>query len=61
MPNGAQPSQNRIPEAIASGYRRMGINVDDPEVAKQMVGAREQAVRKGFLPETPAYGSVVTR
>ena len=61
MPSGTPPSQNRIPEAIANGYRRMGINVDDPEVAKQMVGAREQAVRKGFLPETPAYGSVVTR
>lgn len=61
MSAAAPNSQQRIPEAIANGYRRMGINVDDPEVAKQMVSARETAVRKGFLPDTPQYGSVVTR
>ncbi len=61
MANAAPQSQNRIPEAIASGYRRMGINVDDPEVAKQMQSARQTAVQKGFLPEKPNYGPVVTR
>lgn len=54
-------SQNRIPEAVANGYRRMGINIDDPDVAKQMQAARQTAVQKGFLPEKPAYGTVVTR
>lgn len=52
---------NRIPEAVAAGWRRMGINVDDPAVAKQMQDARQTAVRKGFLPETPQYGTVVSR
>jgi hypothetical protein len=54
-------TQNRIPEAVAAGWRRMGINVDDPAVAKQMQDARQTAVRKGFLPETPQYGQVVSR
>ena len=51
----------RIPQAVADGWRRMGINVDDPEVAKRMLGHRQSAVDKGILPEEPRYGRVIER
>ena len=60
---GAAPSggQSRIPASVAEGYRRMGIDVNDPAVAKRMVANREHAVRKGWLSETPATGRILTR
>lgn len=61
MSNAQPAQQHRIPQSVADGFRRMGIDVDNPDVAKQMRAARETAVRKGFLPETPAYGSVISR
>jgi hypothetical protein len=54
-------AQSRISASSAEGFRRMGINVDDPAVAKRMIANREHAVRKGFLPETPNTGRVLTR
>ena len=53
--------QVRIPASVADGYRRMGINIDDPKVAQRMVKNRERAVDKGWLPEQPASGRLVTR
>ena len=53
--------QQRISASVAEGFRRMGINVDDPEVAKRMVGHRQKAAAKGFLPETPDTGRIITR
>lgn len=61
---GGQPTsggRQRIPASVAEGYRRMGINVDDPEVAKRMVANRQKAVQKGWLSEQPATGRVFTR
>ncbi len=40
----------RIEKEIAEGYRRMGIDIDDPVVAKRMIQNREVAVQKGLLP-----------
>ncbi len=40
----------RIEKEIAEGYRRMGIDIDDPVVAKRMIANRETAVQKGLLP-----------
>jgi len=52
----------RIPAAVAEGYRKMGIDVDNPETAKQLVAARAKAVEKGFLPDrAPADLRIVTR
>lgn len=50
-----------INRSIAEGYRRMGINIDDPKVAERMIKNRETAVQKGILPSTPIGGQVVTR
>jgi cell division septum initiation protein DivIVA len=58
---GGAGSQKRIPAPVAAGLRRMGIDIDDPDVAKRMIANREKAVRKGWLPEIPVTGSVVTR
>lgn len=63
---GQQMQQNtadkgRINKTIADGYRRMGINIDDPKVAERMVKNRQIAVQKGILPEQPVQGSIVTR
>lgn len=51
----------RIPREVADGWRRMGINVDDPAVAKRMLGHRQEAVDKGILPSEPRYGRVLER
>lgn len=55
------PTQNRIPESVAEGYRKMGINIDNPETAKQLLAARERAVEKGFLPSEPLNARVIGR
>lgn len=54
-------NETRIPASVADGYRRMGIRVDDPDVAKKMVAARQVAVSKGFLPEQVAGGRIIER
>lgn len=51
----------RISASVADSFRRMGLNVDDPAVAKQLVQARETAVQKGFLPATPVTDRIITR
>lgn len=58
---GGSSSRGVINRSIAEGYRRMGINIDDPKVAERMVKNREVAVQKGILPSTPVGGQVVTR
>ena len=61
QPSTPQRRGGRIAQSIADGWRRMGINVDDPETVKRMVANREKAVQKGILPETPVTGPVITR
>lgn len=56
-PRGGQ----RIAASVAEGYRRMGINVDDPKVAARMIANREKAVQKGFLPAQPVSGRIIER
>ncbi len=59
---GQQTSRRgRIAQSIADGWRRMGINMDDPKVVDRMVKNRQAAVEKGILPDTPVSGSVITR
>lgn len=60
-PGGSASGRGMINRSIADGYRRMGINIDDPKVAERMVKHRELAVQKGILPATPVGGPVVTR
>jgi hypothetical protein len=50
-----------INRSVADGYRRMGINIDDPKVAERMVKNRQVLVEKGILPAQPVGGPVVTR
>lgn len=59
--NRPPPSQGRIPASVADGYKRMGIDVNDPKVAESMLQARDKAVQKGFLPETYTEGRIITR
>lgn len=61
MTNNSQQQGVRIPASVAESYRRMGLNVDDPAVVKQLVQARETAVQKGFLPATPVTDRIITR
>lgn len=61
MASNSQQPVARIPAAVADSFRRMGLNVDDPNVVKQLVQARETAVRKGFLPATPVTDRIITR
>ncbi len=42
--------QQRIEKDLADSYRRMGINIDDPAVARRMIAHRDTAVQKGLLP-----------
>jgi hypothetical protein len=63
---GSQQQQNtatkgRINRSIADGYRRMGINIDDPKTAERMLKHRETAVQKGILPQQPIQGSIIQR
>lgn len=51
----------RIPKDVIDGWRRMGINTDDPDTLKRMVGHRQTAVDKGILDPTPRYGRVIDR
>lgn len=48
----------RIPAHVLDGWRRMGIDVDDPKEIEAMVGHRQTAVNKGLLPEQPVYERV---
>jgi len=57
----APRGQTRIAASIADGYRRMGIDIDNPEVAKRMLANRQKAVNKGWLPEQPVNGRILTR
>jgi hypothetical protein len=50
-----------INRSVAEGYRRMGINIDDPKVAERMVKNREVLVQKGILPAQPINAPIVTR
>jgi len=61
--NGQPSSTNRvrIPASVADGFRRMGINIDDPDTAKRMVKNREKAVSKGWLNDQPATGRIFQR
>lgn len=59
--NSQSQQQTRIPASVAEGYRRMGIDVDNPETAKQLMASRQAAVAKGFLPENPTSGTVIER
>lgn len=61
VPKNEDAGTARIPSSVAEGFRRMGIDVDNPEVAKSMVKAREIAVAKGFLPKEPETGRILTR
>lgn len=54
-------SGGRIPRDVIDGWKRMGIDVNDDKVLERMVKNREALARKGILPETPAYGSVIAR
>lgn len=61
---GAAPNSSgrmTINRSVADGYRRMGINIDDPKVAERMVKNRQVLVEKGILPAQPVTGPVVTR
>jgi hypothetical protein len=61
MTTRADDQADRIPASIAEGYRKMGIDIDNADVAKKMVEARKIAVAKNFLPEKPVLDRVVTR
>lgn len=58
---GGRGGTQRIAASVAEGYRRMGINVDDPKVAARMIANREKAVAKGFLPAQPVTGRIIER
>ncbi len=58
---GNRGGTQRIAASVAEGYRRMGINVDDPKVAARMIANREKAVQKGFLPAQPVTGRIIER
>lgn len=49
----------RLPRAVVDGWKRMGINTDDPDTLKRMMGHRQTAVNKGILDPTPRYGRVM--
>lgn len=51
---------SRLPGYAVEAYRRMGINMDDPETAKRMAKNRGLAVQKGFLGEKPAPADAST-
>lgn len=48
---GREPAgQTRIPAHVFDGWKRMGLNTDDPEVVKRLVGPhRAKLVEKGIL------------
>lgn len=48
----------RIPKSVLDGWRRMGIDVDDPKSLQRMVSNREHLAKKGILSEKPQYGEV---
>lgn len=54
-------SRGTIQQSIADGWRRMGIDVSNPETLDRMLKNREKAVQKGILSETPVAGPVITR
>lgn len=40
----------RVPQSVYEGWKRMGIDVEDPKVIDRMLQHREKAVGKGILP-----------
>lgn len=50
----------RIHSSVAEGMRRMGINIDDPTVARRYIENRKMLADKGILPQEPNYGRVRT-
>jgi len=58
---GGGTGDQRIAASVAEGYRRMGINIDDPKVAARMIANRQKAVEKGFLPQQAVTGRILTR
>jgi hypothetical protein len=57
---GGGPGGGRIPASVIDSWRKMGIEVENPEVIQRMIGHRETAVRKGLLPSRPVYERVRT-
>ena len=55
---GTSPRKGRIAQSIVEGWRRMGINVNDPKVIERMTKHRELAVSKGILPQEPVGGAI---
>ena len=53
--------RGKISQSVAEGWRRMGIDVDDPKVVERMLGHRDKAVQMGILPDTPVQGAIRTR
>ena len=59
--NGGPKETGRIPEHVAEGFRRMGFDMDDPEVVARLLKSRQTAVQKGLLPEKPISDRVLDR
>jgi hypothetical protein len=51
--------RGRISNSVIEGWRRMGINVDDPKTIDRMVGHRQTAVDKGILPQEPIRERII--
>lgn len=53
--------KGRIAQSIVDGWRRMGINTDDPKTVERMMGHRDKLVQKGILTQEPVTDRIVTR
>ena len=58
---GGAKETGRIPEHAAEGFRRMGFDMDDPDVVARLLKSRQVAVQKGLLPEKPINDRVFAR
>lgn len=59
--NDAPQRRGRISQSVLDGWRRMGINVDDPKTVERMVGHRNTLVNKGILSEIPVTDRIMGR
>lgn len=50
--------RGRIPSSVLDGWRRMGLNVEDPKVVERLVGHRQSLVNKGILGQQPVSGPI---
>jgi hypothetical protein len=50
--------QVRIPASVASWWRKMGSDADNPEVTRRMVSHRAALVEMGILPAQPVHAPV---